>query len=164
MTRRLLLASLALTLACASTPRQSNDFEARWTNPAAETKSVRLSWHATDGPNRGTLSTRLGGKRFSGYFAVIHEEGAPIITSVYRRWDNPAYTAHDWGAGFDGFEPVDYATFVRVYSGRVLATLASKRGTAMRCNLEPTSVESGPLAHARGRCQISDGGRLDIDF
>ena len=135
MTRRSLLACLSLALlSCVSAPRQSGDFAARWTSPSRDVQEVGFSWRATSEPTLGKLSTRLGGERFSGYFALIRETGAPVITSVYQRWDHVAYAAHDWGAGFDGFEPVDYATFVRAYSGRVLATLSSKRGAAMRCS------------------------------
>jgi hypothetical protein len=159
----LALLSAVAAVSCTTSPRGQDSFSAEWSTSSGRQREVRFSWQSR-GTGVGKLQTKLGPERFEGYYARIHEQGAPIITSVYKDWGDQAFANHAWGPGWDGFEPVDYATFVRAYSGRVLASLSGSAGSALRCNLETTRPERGVLAGARGRCQVSDGGFVKIDF
>jgi hypothetical protein len=152
-----------LLAACATTPKTRDSFSASWVSDEGRESPVRFRWESR-GDDLGTLHTKLGRESFTGYYARIREAGAPIITSVYNGWGDAVYASHDWGAGWNGFEPVSYASFVRVYASRVLASLEGSSGRAIRCNLEPTRPERGALAGARGRCQVSDGGSIDVAF
>lgn len=151
----------ALALSCASGVKHSGSFAATWTDAGGAHGRVKGEWMG-DTRTDGVLSIEFGGEKFRGWYAQIRAKGSPNITAVYEGWELPIYAIHDWGPGWQDFEPVDYATFVRVHSGSVLATLAGSRGRAIRCHLQALQPERGVFARVQGRCQISDGGRLDV--
>jgi len=146
--------------ACKPPPHGDSGFPAKWRSTTG-VRSVYLLMR-TKGDDVGTIQTALGEQRFLGYYARIRPEGAPIISNIYEKWDALEYADNDWDSDGENFEPVEYDTFVRVYEGRVLATLKSEQGTHIRCNLEFNQPDLGVVAGVRGRCQVSDGGSIDV--
>jgi hypothetical protein len=54
--------------------------------------------------------------------------------------------------------------FAAFYTGKVVATLSGGRGHSMRCQLSLNDPEGGLLGGGSGRCQVSDGGSLSLEF
>jgi hypothetical protein len=61
-------------------------------------------------------------------------------------------------------EEGDHTTFVRTYSGRVVATLFGDKGNTMRCRFQLTNPEAGLSSGGVGECQVSSGGTIDVEF
>ena len=77
-----------------------------------------------------------------------------------------------WGPRWHPWEPFgppwveegDHTTFVRNYSGKVVATLFGDKDNTMRCRFQLTNPEAGLSSGGVGECQISNGGKIDVEF
>ncbi len=112
----------------------------------------------------GTLSVRLpSGEAFSGRYGQItpttpDNSLAPFFTGWAPGWS-------DWGPfGEPWLVGADVTTFVRNYSGKVVATLVGDKGGAMRCRFRLSDPEAGMDSRGVGECQVSSGGRIDVQF
>ena len=65
---------------------------------------------------------------------------------------------HPWIVG------ADVPTFVRNYSGTVIATLLGDRGGRMRCRFRLAEPEQGMSGGGVGECEASGGGKIDATF
>jgi hypothetical protein len=71
----------------------------------------------------------------------------------------------DWGPfGYPWYDGADYPTFVRNYSGKVVATLFGDRGDTMRCRFNLSGPEEGMHGGGVGECQVSSGGQITAAF
>lgn len=112
----------------------------------------------------GSLSVRLpSGEAFSGrYVQVTLTTPASTLAPLFAGWA-PGWT--DWGPfGEPWLAGADATTFGRNYSGKVVATLLGDRGNAMRCRFRLSDPEAGMSSRGLGECQVSSGGRIDVQF
>jgi len=163
-------AALILVLACASetrpkAPAEEGMMSARWTPSGGVTQSVPISWESSSS-SHGTMHATLGkgGEHFNGKYVRI-ELGQPkaVVTNIYTDWNSEIWNGYVWDPVVEG-EVLDYDVFVNHYSGKVLATLFGDRGNSMRCRFTLQDPERGLLQGGVGECQVSDGGKLDVEF
>jgi len=72
-----------------------------------------------------------------------------------------------WEHGPDGgwiATGTSYGDFAHFYTGRVVATLTGSEQHSMRCQFTLKAPETGLLAGGAGECQISDRGRVQLQF
>lgn len=113
----------------------------------------------------GTLTTVLpDGESFSGkYVQITSSTSRYLLEPMFRDW-TPYWS--DWGP----FGPYawnrgeDFETFRTNYSGKVVATLVGDKGTAMRCRFRLSDPPVGLSGGGLGECQLSTGGRIDVQF
>jgi hypothetical protein len=128
-------------------------------NPPTPVSFVYKSEAFGDG---GTLNVTLpGGESFSGkYTQVTSTSTADVVHPVF--WD-PIWD--DWGPfGNPWYPGADFSTFVKNYSGKVVATLFGDRDDTMRCRFRLSSPESGMRGGGVGECQLSNGAKIDATF
>lgn len=139
---------------------------ARWTDAQGQSREVPFSFEAR-GPG-GEMFTTLGrgGEHFRGPFVHVRASTqGEVITEVYDGWSSPEWEA--WQHEPDGdwvATATSFGEFAHFYTGRVVATLQGSEGHAMRCRLTLTNPHADLLESGHGTCQISDGGRLDLEF
>jgi len=104
-----------------------------------------------------------GGERFDGKYVRVESAPKAVVTTVYSDWSAQTWEVYAWDPVAEG-EVFDYDLFVKRYSGKVLATLFGDRGDAMRCRFTLQDPERGLLQGGVGECQVSDGGKIDIEF
>ncbi|MDX1385626.1 MAG: hypothetical protein R3190_18380, partial [Thermoanaerobaculia bacterium] len=83
----------------------------------------------------------------------------------YDGWSSPEWET--WTHDSEGhWTPtgVSFGEFARFYTGKVVATLSSRDGISMRCQITLREPQSGLLGGGSGACQISDGGKLSLEF
>ncbi len=137
----------------------------RWTPQSEPTEPVTFSWESA-GSSHGAMHTTLGpgGERFRGSFVrVTSEAKSELVTSVYSAWGSGVWNTVEWGPGWGG-EEVTYAGFVKQYSGQVVATLFGDKGDSMRCRFTVSEPLQGLVAGGVGQCQVSNGGKIDVEF
>ena len=61
-------------------------------------------------------------------------------------------------------EESDHTTLARNYFGKVVAKLFGDRGSTMRCRLQLTNPEAGLSSGGVGEYQVSNGGKVDVEF
>ena len=61
-------------------------------------------------------------------------------------------------------EEGDHTAFVRNHSGKVVTTLFGDKGNTMRCRFRHTNPEAGLSSGGVGECQVSNGGKIDVQF
>jgi hypothetical protein len=140
---------------------------AQWTPASGTSRPVPFSFEA-ESPSHGTMSTTLGaaGEQFHGpYVRVEKSSRGHLVTAVYDGWSSPEWQM--WTAEPDGGwteTGVSVGEFAAFYTGKVVATLSGGRGHSMRCQLSLNDPEGGLLGGGSGRCQVSDGGSLSLEF
>ena len=118
--------------------------------------------------NGGTLSVTLpDGESYSGRYLQI--TSTSTVDTLGWGWGygygwGPYWG--DWGAWGPGpwYGPADWTSFVRNYSGSVVATLFGNAGHTMRCRFHLASPELGLSGGGVGECQTSDGRHIDAQF
>jgi hypothetical protein len=80
-------------------------------------------------------------------------------------WSGPEWQLwkHDPDGGWTE-EGVSVGEFARFYTGKLVATLQGNRGHTMRCQITLKEPEAGLLAGGSGRCQMTDGGGVKLEF
>lgn len=119
--------------------------------PEAEGEAT-FRWTADADATRGTIRAALpDGRIFRGDFLqVTSTTVAQDLSPYWASWGGPWY---GWGYG----GPYDYTTFVRHYSGRVIAQLEGPNGERMRCRFLLARPEDGPQSGGVGDCELSSG-------
>ena len=147
------LASLALG-ACATSGIGSGRLVSPG-KPGAE-GAVELAWRAAPDATRGTLRAVLpDGRVFEGeLLQITHTTLDRELSPYVATWRAPWY-----GWGYVGVE--DRTTFVRHYSGRVIAVLEGPAGERMRCRFVLARPEDGPESGGQGDCELSTGEHIE---
>lgn len=123
--------------------------------PEAEGEAVFV-WRADADARRGTIEAVLpDGRDFRGTFLqVTSATVAQDLGPGYSTWAGPGY---GWGY-MSGY---DHSSFVRHYTGRVIAQLDGPDGETMRCVFQLARPEDGPASGGMGDCELSGGERIE---
>jgi len=120
--------------------------------PEAEGDAT-FTWRAAADATRGTIRAVLpDGRVFAGEFLQV--------TTTTQGEELGSYWGGPYGWAHAGPHADDYSTFVRYYSGRVLAELEGPSGEHMRCHFQLAEPERGPQSGGIGDCEISSGERI----
>ncbi|UJR82479.1 hypothetical protein [Sandaracinus amylolyticus] len=133
---------------CATSGGGSGTLE---TGKPDQTEPVAFQWNAAPDATHGTIQAELlDGRDFSGEFLQVTTETRATDLDPY--WDV-------WGGPWYGM--ADDTTFVRHYTGRVIAQLTGPEGQRMRCNFQLADPEAGPQSGGMGECELSTGERVE---
>lgn len=130
-----------------------------------EGEPVMFVWKSdVDNPVEGKISGTLpDGVHYSGrYFEVMKDVPAEAYSPAWEGWATPYWP--DWDAEWATMPPppVDFPTFVAIYSGRVIANLVSDDGEKrLRCRFSLEIPEEGLAGGGVGECQGSGGEEID---
>ena len=116
------------------------------------------------GPMAGGVVSEPNGETFSGRYLQVTADSSAETLDPY--WG-------DWGVGWAGWGPwsddygpwivgEDLPTFVRNYSGKVIATLLGDRGGRMRCRFRLAEPTQGMSSGGVGECEVSGGGKQTV--
>ncbi len=119
---------------------------------------VTFAWKSDDSVSGHMTATMPDGHSFSGkYFQITSDTRVDRLTPLWhgwgRRWPDWPYWYTDPGP-----------QFVKHYSGRVLANLASVDGEHMRCRFRLIHPASGMAGGGQGVCQLPGGMQVDATF
>jgi len=148
--------------ACSTTGTAVGELEQPASKGAKEV--VTLVWKSdASEPLRGTISGTLpDGSRYSGrYFEVVRTADADIYAPAWEGW--PRYWSGWIVPGYAGpVRDLDWAGFVNIYTGRVIANLKSADPKQqMRCRFSIDRPREGLLGGGVGDCQLSNGERIN---
>jgi hypothetical protein len=132
--------------------------------PGEPVAGVTFSFQSDRFGEGGRLTVPLpSGEYFTGrYLQITSTSTADVVQPISMFW-GPRW--HHWGPfGPPWMEEGDHTAFVRTYSGKVVATLFGDKGNTMRCRFQVTNPEAGLGNGGVGECQVSDGGRIDVQF
>jgi len=159
------VAAAAATLALAGCVA-GGAIQARVTRPE-NGGPVAMRYRTDRFDDNGTLTATLpDGERYRGRFLQVTSDTDAETLDPY--WGG-------WGVGWDGWGPwsddygpyiagADVPTFIRNYSGKVIATLLGDRGGRMRCRFRLADPEKGMSGGGVGECQTGPGERIDATF
>ena len=128
---------------------------------------VTLQYRSERFAQNGTITAKLpDGETFTGRYLQVSSDTDAETLDPY--WGG-------WGVGWAGWGPwsddygawiagADMPTFVRNYSGKVIATLIGDRGDRMRCRFRLADPEQGMPSGGVGECQVSGGAKIDAEF
>lgn len=162
-TSRLLALATALALAGCTA---SGAIQARVTKPDSGAV-VQMRYRTDRFTDNGTMTAAMpDGQQYSGRFLQITSDMDAETLDPY--WGG-------WGVGWDGWGPwtddygpyivgADVPTFVRNYTGKVIATLLGDRGGRMRCRFHLAEPEQGMTGGGIGECQTASGEQIDATF
>jgi len=165
MTTRPPLLVLAAALALAGCTA-SGAIQARVTTPDSGAP-VTMRYRTDRFTDNGMLTaTTPDGQQYSGRFLQVTSDTDAETLDPY--WGG-------WGVGWDGWGPwsddygpyiigADVPTFIRNYSGKVIATLLGDRGGRMRCRFRLAEPEQGMAGGGIGECQTASGEKIDAEF
>ncbi|MBI4379632.1 MAG: hypothetical protein HY574_00335 [candidate division NC10 bacterium] len=132
--------------------------------PGEPVAGVTFSFQSERFGEGGRLFVILpSGEYFSGrYLQITSTSTADVVQPISMFW-GPRW--HPWGP-FDPpwIEEGDHTTFVRNYSGKVVATLFGDKDNTMRCRFQLTNPEAGLSSGGVGECQVSNGGTIEVEF
>ena len=130
-------------------------------------QKVMVAWES-ESSLTGSMTFTLGpgGQRYVGPYLLLEKSVSHVaMVPFYDAWDSASFRG--WGAGGidPWFEPGwGISVWVDHYDGRVVSTLQGNRGGSARCHFTLKLTESGIPGGGTGKCQISDGGLLDVAF
>lgn len=166
MTNFALLIALGLLAGCA----QHGTIMGRLEVPGEKaTTPVTLNWNTPGYGGGGTMTVALpGGETYTGkYLQVTSTTSADSLGGggAWGGWGGWGPYWSDWGPygspwGYGG----SYSTFVRNYSGKVIATLFGDKGGTMRCRFHLSSPSSGMEGGGVGECEIKGGDKIIAQF
>jgi len=161
-TAGLVLAAAVLAGCVASGP-----IKGRLTQPGAAPTPVTLHYRSARFNQNGTLTATLpSGESFSGrYLQVTSDTDAETLDPYWGGW---GVGWAGWGPWTDDYGPwiagEDFPTFVRNYSGKVIATLLGDRGSRMRCRFRLADPSQGMSSGGVGECEVTGGGKITAEF
>ncbi|MEE9606094.1 MAG: hypothetical protein V3U03_00035 [Myxococcota bacterium] len=166
--RRLVLAAAwgGLLAGCAGSPNRAM-VEARWTAPDGRTENVPFSYESKS-VRYGWMFTTLGrgGEHYEGtYVRAVKAATGQLVAEIYQGWSQPEWET--WERAPDGLWEATGKSldqFADFYTGKVVAFLSGRTSGSMRCVLQLNEPLVGLLRGGSGTCQVSDGGRIDLDF
>ena len=145
----------------------SGAIKGRLTMPGAAPTPVTMHYRSERFGQNGTMSATLpDGESFTGRYLQVTSDTSGEALDPY--WGG-------WGAGWAGWGPwsddygpwvvgEDVPTFVRNYSGKVIATLLGNRDGRMRCRFRLSEPDQGMSKGGVGECEVSGGGKITADF
>jgi hypothetical protein len=159
-TRRLVQVALVATMLAGCTT--TGTIDGRVAGPDKPAAAVAFTYTASWGRHGGTLSTTLpSGESFSGQYVQITSTST-VDTSDPFFW-NPDWA--DWNPfSTPWFDGSDVSTFVKKYSGKVVATLFGDKGDSMHCRFRLNDPKLGMPGGGVGQCQVSNGSHIDARF
>lgn len=137
------------------------------TAPGAKPTPVTMHYRSARFSQNGTITTTLpSGESFSGrYLQVASDTNAETLDPYWGGW---GIGWEGWGGWTDDYGPyipgADVPTFVRNYSGKVIATLLGDRGSRMRCRFRLANPTQGMSSGGVGECEVSGGGKITAEF
>jgi hypothetical protein len=140
---------------------------ARWTDAEGHSQEVPFSFEA-ETATQGEMITTLGrgGEHFRGPYVRLEASArGQLVTEIYDGFASPEW--EDWKREPDGdwtAAAKSFGDFAEFYTGKVVATLKGSEGHSMRCRLSLSDPVGGLLRGGSGTCQVSDGGRVDLEF
>ncbi|MBX3024336.1 hypothetical protein KF840_05440 [bacterium] len=155
-------AVMAMAAGCAA----SGPIAARLVRPDSGAP-VAMAYRSQRFTNNGTLTATLpDGERFSGPYLQVTSDVSGEALDPY--WGG-------WGVGWDGWTPwsddygpwiagADMPTFIRNYSGKVIASLQGDRGGRMRCRFRLAEPDQGMSGGGLGECETGSGERISATF
>jgi hypothetical protein len=158
---------LALLAGCA----QQGTIMGRLEVPGEKTSTpVTMKWATTGFSGGGTMSVHLpGGETYAGKFLQITS-----TTSADTLGGGGGYGGGwgGWGPYWNDWGPYgspwggggSYSTFVRNYSGKVIATLFGDKGNTMRCRFHLSQPSAGMEGGGVGECEIKGGEKIEAQF
>jgi hypothetical protein len=152
------MVAVLLLIGCTTTGFVTGSYTAPGTSPTPVTFRYQTQPVGTGGTMTVTLPR---GESFSGkYVQITSTTTADTLPPAF--WDDgwPVWGPFDY-PWYDG---PGYTTFVRNYSGKVVATLFGDRGDTMRCRFKLSVPEEGMRGGGVGDCQVSNGGQLTAQF
>ncbi len=129
--------------------------------------AVTMQYRTERFGENGTLTATLpDGQRYSGrYLQVTSDTDAMSLDPFWGAWD---IGWAGWGPWEDD-EPnwvvgADIPTFIRNYSGKVIALLIGDRGGHMRCRFHLADPSRGMEGGGLGQCETNTGTKIDATF
>ena len=144
----------------------SGAIQARITKPP-DGGAVSMRYRTDRFDDNGILTATLPtGEQYSGRFLqVTSDMDAETLDPYWGGWD---VGWDGWGPWTDDYGPyiagADVPTFIRNYSGKVIATLLGNQGGRMRCRFRLSEPEEGLQGGGLGSCQTGSGERIDATF
>ena len=144
----------------------SGPITARITRPDSGA-TVLMHYRSQRFTNNGTLTATMpDGEQFTGSYLQVTSDTSGEALDPY--WGG-------WGTGWDGWEPwtddygpwiagADVPTFIRNYSGKVIAVLTGDRGGRMRCRFRLAEPDEGMSGGGLGECETKGAQRIDATF
>jgi hypothetical protein len=145
----------------------SGTIKGRLTEPGAAATPVTLQYQSARFNQNGTMTATLpDGESFSGrYLQVTSDIDAESLDPYWGGW---GVGWGGWGPWTDDYGPwivgEDVPTFVRNYSGKVIATLIGDRGGRMRCRFRLADPQQGMSSGGVGECEVTGGGKIAAEF
>lgn len=145
----------------------SGPIRGRLTVPGAAPAVVTMQYRSERFGQNGMLTAVLpSGEHFSGrYLQVTSDTDAETLDPYWGGW---GVGWSGWGPWTDDYGPwiagEDVPTFVRNYSGKVIATLIGDRGDRMRCRFRLAEPEKGMSGGGVGECEVTGGGKIAAEF
>jgi len=139
----------------------------RLSGTGATPAPITMSYRSQRFSQNGTLHVTLpDGESFSGrYLEVTSDTDAEALDPFWGGW---GVGWAGWGPWSDDYGPwiagEDIPTFMRNYSGKVIATLLGDRGSRMRCRFRLAQPQQGMTGGGVGECQVSGGGKIAAEF
>jgi hypothetical protein len=122
---------------------------------------VTFNWTSSDSVS-GTMSAAApDGKMYSGrFFQVTQDTTVDTLGPLWVGWGGRfgrrgGFGWDDWDAG---------PSFIKHYTGRVVANLGAPGGEHMRCKFQLARPSSGMAGGGHGQCQMPDGKTIDANF
>ena len=145
----------------------SGTIKGRLTAPGAAATAITMQYRSERFSQNGILTATLpDGESFSGrYLQVSSDMDAETLDPYWGGW---GVGWGGWGPWSDDYGPwiagEDVPTFVRNYSGKVIATLLGDRGDRMRCRFRLAQPEQGMSSGGVGECEVSGGKKITAEF
>jgi hypothetical protein len=159
---------LATVLGCAGTaPLQSEMIRAVYAPPEGSTVSIPFTYESTEvDRSRGEMVTTLGagGAHLRGPYTRVNESTHDqLVTEIWNGFGLPEWNTWSSDGSGDWMETsAGFGEFAEFYTDKVVAYLQSDEGLKMRCQLKLNDPPQGMLQGGDGRCQLSNGGRVDL--
>ncbi len=129
--------------------------------------TVAMRYRSERFNQNGTMTATMpGGEVFTGrYLEVTSDTDAVTLDPYWGAW---GVGWGGWGGWGDDYGPyiggAGVPTFIKNYSGKVIAVLLGDRGGRMRCRFHLAEPEEGMSGGGVGECQTDAGAKIDVTF
>lgn len=124
---------------------------------ASGASPTTFSWKSSDVVSGTMTATLSDGTIYSGrYFQITRDTHLPSIAPLFEGWYS-GWDETNWNAGAS-------EEFIANLEHRVVANLASPRGSHMRCNFQLVYPPNGMYGGGGGECQLPNGETIDARF
>ncbi len=160
-------AILLIAAGCLAGCVASGTIRGRLTTPGAAAIPVELEYRSARFDQNGTMTATLpNGEKFTGrYLQVTADTSANTVEPYFGDWGTDWAGWGPWSDDYGLFVVgEDLPTFIRNYSGKVIATLLGNRGGRMRCRFRLADPTQGMSSGGVGECEVSGGGKIAAEF